>query len=88
VPGALLERLNEEDARRLTGLAAAAEASVPPVECARALRMLRYQRERADLQREIDRLQQTGAGAAAQIDALLQQKSELLSRIEALGSGA
>ena len=88
VPGALLERLNEEDARRLTGLAAAAEASVPPVECARALRMLRYQRERADLQREIDRLQQTGAGAAAQIDALLQQKSELLSRIEALGAGA
>jgi DNA primase len=89
VPGALLERLNEEDARRLTGLAAAAGAPVPPVECARALRMLRFQRERADLQREIDRLQQAGAGAAAgQIDALLQQKSELLSRIEALGSGA
>ena len=53
----------------------------------RALRLLRYDRERAALQREIDRLQQEAApGGAARIEQLGLQKIDLKRRIEALGA--
>jgi hypothetical protein len=56
-----------------------------PLECARALRRLRWQRERAAIQREIDRLQQLGpAAASAEIDLLLRKKNDLGLRIEQL----
>jgi hypothetical protein len=71
----------------LTALAAGIEAGVAPAECVRALRRLRYERERAELQREIDQLQDRGAlGDPGRIDALLQRKSALLVRLEALNT--
>jgi DNA primase len=85
VPRALLERLNEQEARLLTSLAAGSVVSAPPVECVRALRVVRLQRERADVQREIDRLQELGAGRhAGQIEALWQRKKDLLLQLQAL----
>ena len=85
VPGRLLARLNDRQAQVLSALAAGADAVVPPIECVRALRRLRYERERADLQREIDQVQERGgAGEPGRIDALLERKSALLVRLEAL----
>jgi hypothetical protein len=51
----------------------------------RALKRLRWERDNADLQREIDRLQGMGAGRHAhEIDALWQKKKDLMHRIEQL----
>jgi DNA primase len=87
VPGLLLERLMETEARVLTALGASADAVAAPAECVRALRRLRYERERADVQREIDRLQERGmAGEAHRLDALLERKGALLVRLEALNT--
>ena len=85
VPGLLLERLNEQQVAMVTRIATRAEAAATPAECVRTLRVLRYERERARVQREIDRLQEAGGGPG-QIDALLVRKGELLTRIEALSS--
>jgi hypothetical protein len=68
---------------------AVAATGIPPVlspmECARTLRRLRWQRERAAIQREIDRLQQLGPGASStEIDGLLRKKNDLGLRIEQL----
>jgi DNA primase len=83
----LLERLSEDDSQLLTGLAARAAAPAPAVECVRALRAIRLHRERADVQREIDRLQEMGADAhAGQIAALWLRKKDLMLRLEALDS--
>ena len=52
---------------------------------ARALKRLRWERERAALQREIDRLQELGATQhAREIETLWQRKKDLLHRIEEL----
>ena len=85
-PAVLLERLNMVEARLVTGVASEAE---PPVHdagaCARIIKRLRYEREGAALQREIDRLQQLGAAQHGdQIDALFARKRDLLHRIEGL----
>lgn len=84
LPGLLLSRLNDQDAGLLTALAAASVAE-PLGESVRTLRRLRYERERAAIQHELDRLmdQQPGADDAA-LDILLQRKGELSLRIEAL----
>jgi hypothetical protein len=84
VPGLLLQRLSEYEAQVLTGLAARGTGAAPPAECAKALRVLRYERERAAVQREIDRLQEEGPGRVAEIHALWERKRDLLTRIEAL----
>ena len=55
----LLERLNAGEAQLVTGIASETEPHVhDAAECALILKRLRYERERAALQREIDRLQQ------------------------------
>ncbi len=55
------------------------------VECARALKRLRWERERAAIQRQIDRLQELGATQHGhEIDDLWQRKKDLLHRIEQL----
>ena len=57
--------------------------NVESADCARALKRLRWERERGDIQREIDRLQELGAGQHGdEIDALWQRKKDLLHRIE------
>jgi DNA primase len=87
VPGALLERLSEQEARLVTAVAAENACPAPVGDCVRALRLLRYDRERAALQREIDRLQEEAApGTVARIEQLGLQKIDLKRRIEALSS--
>jgi DNA primase len=85
IPTALLERLSTVNAQLVTSIAASPISPAPPLDCVRALRKLRWERERAAIQREIDRLQQMGAGQHGnEIDALWQKKKDLLLRIEQL----
>ena len=84
-PSALLERLNTVDAQLVTRIASAPLSPAPALDCARAIQRLRCDRERAAIQREIDRLQELGAGQHGhEIDALWQRKKNLLHRIEEL----
>lgn len=88
VPTALLQRLNSVNAQLVASIAATTASPAPAVECARALKRLRWERERAALQREIDRLQALGAGEHGQeIDTLWQRKKDLLHRMEELTEG-
>ena len=85
LPSALLQRLNTVNAQLVTSLAASAIQPAPAPECARALKRLRWERERAAIQREIDRLQQLGASQHGhEIDNLWLRKKDLLHRIEEL----
>src|SRR5262249_39741476 len=61
LPSTLLQRLNTVNAQLVTSIAATATSPAPPAECVRALKRLRWERERAAIQREIDRLQELGA---------------------------
>ena len=64
-----------EDSPPVTGL----------VECARILKRLRCERDRAAIQREIDRLQGLGSRQYGdEIDLLLNRKRTLAQRIEEL----
>jgi DNA primase len=85
-PSLLLERLTMVEAQLVTSVASESEPPVHDVEgCARSLRRLRYERERAVVQREIDRLQQLGAEQHGdEINALWARKRDLLQRIEGL----
>jgi DNA primase len=85
-PSVLLERLTMGEAQLVTGVASEPEPPVHEAEnCARMIKRLRYERERAAVQREIDRLQQLGAAQHnEQIDALLVRKRDLFHRIEGL----
>ena len=85
-PSVLLERLTMVEAQLVTGIASESEPPVHEAEdCARNIKRLRYERERAAVQREIDRLQQLGAAQHGdQIDALWARKRDLLHRIEGL----
>jgi DNA primase len=86
-PSVLLERLSMVEAQLVTGIAGGQpEPHVHDAEgCVRSIKRLRYERERAAVQREIDRLQQLGAAEhGAQIDALWSRKQDLIHRIEAL----
>ena len=85
VPSALLARLNIEEARLVTGIAAIPACPAPLDECIATLRRLRYERERTELQRQIDRLQASG-GAEAAIAALSRQKMDLIRRIAQLSA--
>ena len=83
LPSALLQRLSTVNAQVVTSIAAGATAPAPAAECARAIKRLRWERERAAIQREIDRLQELGASQhGAEIDALWQRKKDLLHRLE------
>jgi hypothetical protein len=85
LPSTLLQRLSTGDAQLVTGIAASANRPAPPLECAHALKRLRLEREGAALQREIDRLQELGAGQHGhEIDQLWQRKKDLRHRIEDL----
>ena len=83
LPSALLQRLNTVNAQLVTSIAASPSPPAPPGACARALKRLRWERERAAIQREIDRLQQLGASQHGhEIDTLWQRKKDLLHLIE------
>ena len=85
LPSALLQRLSTGNAQLVTSIAASATPPAPAAECIRALKRLRWERERADIQREIDRLQRLGASQHGnEIDDLWQRKKNLMHRIEQL----
>jgi len=85
LPSTLLQRLSTVNAQLVTSIAALAASPNPPGAAARALKRLRCERERAAIQREIDRLQQLGANQHGhEIDDLWQRKKDLLHRIEEL----
>jgi len=83
LPSALLQRLSTVNAQLVTSIAATPDPPAPPLACAHALKRLRWERDRAAIQREIDRLQEQGAGRyGKEIDALWQKKKDLLHLIE------
>ena len=86
LPSGLLQRLSTMSAQLVTRVAA---EKAPPAlivgECVRALKLIRWEREKALLQREIDRLQDSGADQYdRQIDILWEKKKVLLQRIQGL----
>ena len=91
LPSELLRRLSTMNNQLVTGIAGEAAAPVTGpgdlAECARILKRLRWERERAAIQREIDRLQGLGSGTYGdELDLLLNQKRTLAQRIEELTS--
>jgi DNA primase len=82
-PAALLARLSTEEVRLVTGIAAEPARPVPAAESAAELRLLRYERERAGLQREIEALQSGGA-SDERMEELGQRKIELSREINRL----
>jgi DNA primase len=86
LPSGLLQRLSTMSAQLVTRVAA---EKAPPAlivgECVRALKLIRWEREKALLQREIDRLQDSGADQYdREIDILWEKKKVLLQRIQGL----
>ena len=86
LPSGLLQRLSTMSAQLVTRVAA---EKAPPAlivgECVRALKLIRWEREKAVLQREIDRLQDSGTDQHGhEIDVLWQKKKVLLQRIQGL----
>jgi DNA primase len=85
LPDALIERLSTGETALVRDIAAQTGAPAEAMDCVRTLKRLRYDRERAAVQREIDRLQEAGAAAHEhEIVALLERKQNLALRIEAL----
>ena len=85
IPSTLLQRLSTVNAQLVTSIAAAADPPAPPLECARALKRLRLERDRAAIQREISRLQELGAGKhEREIEALWLKKKDVMRRLEEL----
>src|SRR5436190_9040664 len=83
LPSTLLQRLSTVNAQLVTSLAANATSPAHAAACARAIKRLRWERERAAIQREIDRLQQLGASQHGhEIDNLWLRKKDLIQRIE------
>jgi hypothetical protein len=80
-----MERLSTGEAALLRDIGAQNGAPAEVDGCIRTLKCLRYDRERADVQREIDRLQEAGAARHEnEIVALWERKKDLLHRIESL----
>ena len=84
VPSALMERLSTQEAELLASVAA--EPSPPavlPDLCVVALKYVRLERELADVQRELKRLQDMGdSGPASMV--LLARKSQMMRALEAM----
>ena len=84
VPTALMERLSTQEAELLASVAA--EPSPPavlPDLCVVALKYVRLERELADVQRELKRLQDQGDSGAAVV-ALLDRKQRMIRALEAM----
>jgi DNA primase len=87
LPKTLRERLDKGETAIVETVAAEPTAPAPAAECGQALKKLRYERERAAVQEEIDRLQELGdKDSSARIDTLLKQTGELVQRLEALNA--
>lgn len=85
LPEALIERLSTAEAALVQEIARQEGAPADPADCVKTLKKQRYDRERAQVQREIDRLQEEGASRyEREITALLERKLDLAHRIETL----
>lgn len=81
----LVERLTADEASLVSSIGNETTAPASASDCAIELKRLRYERERAELQDEINRRQKDGTPSAlAEIDTLWQKKITLLQRIENL----
>jgi len=89
LPGLLRDRLNEGERALLERAASPDAATASAVGCVNALKCLRYDRERAAVQEEIDRLQEQPAPESdgdRTLVALWEHKKELLRKIEELNA--
>lgn len=85
MPETLQERLNRWEVDLVESIKSEPGPQAPPAECVKAIKRLRFERERAAVQSEIDRLQELGAAKHdIQIDRLWEQKRDLMQRIESL----
>jgi DNA primase len=84
LPSALFERLSPVEAQLVTGIAAAASPPAHALSCVQELQQLRVERDIAAVQREMDRLQESGGQRDAEITALWHRKRALLDEREAL----
>src|SRR5262245_12228646 len=85
LPQTLFERLTSGEVRLVEEIARKIHSPSGAADCVRALKRLRFDRERAAVQREIDKLQQEGAIKHEDaIVALLVRKQALLQQIEQL----
>jgi DNA primase len=81
-PNALMERLNTVEAELLAAMAAEATAPVArPDVCVQSLKRRRLEREQAEVQREIDRLQARGETGSA-LNELLRRKLSVQRALE------
>ena len=88
LPPTLLERLTKGEAGLVEEIGRPSSSPADPADCVRTLKTRRYGREGADLQRQIDRLQEEGAARyEEEIVTLCARKMELLRRIEELEDG-
>ncbi len=84
-PATLLERLTSGEASLVAEIARQSHCPAAATDCVRTLKRLRCDRERAAVQREIDRLQEQGASRhEEEIVSLWARKQALLQRMEAL----
>ena len=84
LPTTLLERLTRGEAGLVEEISRPTSAPADPADCVRTLKKRRFDRERAAVQREIDRLQEEGAASYEdEIVTLWARKQDLLRRIEA-----
>ena len=83
LPDALIERLTKGEAILVQDIARQTGAPGQVAECARTLKLRRVSRDAAAVQREIDRLQESGvAGHEHEFDALWERKIDLLQRLD------
>ena len=84
VPSALMERLSTQEAELLASVAAEPSApAVLPDLCVVALKYVRLERELAEVQRELNRLQNMGDSGPASM-ALLAQKQRMVRDLETM----
>jgi DNA primase len=91
LPKELSERLSDEERALVARAARAGAAVAPPADCAQALRRLRYDRERSEVQEQIDTLQslsgsqaQSEPGLTAELKTLWERKKQILRQLEEL----
>src|SRR4029078_12912851 len=83
LPEALIERLSKGEAAFVQEIARQTGAPGDAADCVLTLKRRRFDRERAEVQREIDRLQEAGAaGHDQEIDALWERKKDILQRLD------
>ena len=86
LPELLRERLSEGERALLERAAAADAPAAGATDCVSTFRRLRFERALADIQEEIDRLQDHGETESPAFSALQMRKIELKRQLEALNS--